>query len=831
MVILSQAGPDNPPTSQLKVHTKRRVWSGSYTGASSGPLIKLTYAPKAAEMNAEIPAWVRSAVEGKLVWRLEFEAQGDAFTPSLAGKWYPGKIQWDPAQNDPSSVKIIGDGEPYEFTIERQAGVVVDALSRPTLGIKLATDKDYDPEAYRIEALLQGQRFSPIVTLPADMAKTQGTSLQVMIKGLTSGNKEPVVLTTPAVNADKPTLYTTKEPILIADCDAVNALRLNPRTLSVKWWRNKFVGNSRDSSDDMLRWIGEFVGGDSGGTCLPLQASNGETVELRFNDASIQLPIYDSWVQAGLARQREAVTRLRAAFYKCVAGSLPNCDRNAAHTRLQMLTNYELIYGSNLLTDLHRFYLGEVYFGDSYGPAIVLMTDQELQSSYKQDLLNQGLQHPPDPTYFNPLMQAFLEGLTGQDLSPKSGQAAAAIPWTSDMESYYVHHAIRDTSDQLAGNSVKTWAENFAFGLYDGLAAATTGGQLWLVATGTDHHWVKQSGWDRFFAAVGLASNALLVVSESELANAFLNPRNVSRLAEGVEAEQTVFGSLRKGASEVEGAQLFEEIPSSVSQAERESLMLRTVHEAEAVDQPQNWLLADGAPVADTLMESQPGAVAKSRGRVEAYMKKYWGSEAKFVDPWNDQPLMDTQTTGSCNERAASYIIKKNTGLVAKEEFARDYIEGVMTDQARAPNPPRSFASIARNNGIVGGYDNFGVNAYIEEFGGKVAEVPIKQNRNTNLLAIWTQLKRGYDVKVIVDFAQRAGSAVSGLKDQIHAIVVDSIVVGDVNGAARILGARIYDSNIGRLIEVPAKVLDRVLFRKAQGYSIMTVVKFGRKSP
>jgi hypothetical protein len=56
-------------------------------------------------------------------------------------------------------------------------------------------------------------------------------------------------------------------------------------------------------------------------------------------------------------------------------------------------------------------------------------------------------------------------------------------------------------------------------------------------------------------------------------------------------------------------------------------------------------------------------------------------------------------------------------------------------------------------------------------------------------------------------------------------------VVGNVKGVPTIVAARIYDSNIGTLIEVPARVLDRVLARDIKSYSIMTVAKFGKISP
>jgi hypothetical protein len=65
------------------------------------------------------------------------------------------------------------------------------------------------------------------------------------------------------------------------------------------------------------------------------------------------------------------------------------------------------------------------------------------------------------------------------------------------------------------------------------------------------------------------------------------------------------------------------------------------------------------------------------------------------------------------------------------------------------------------------------------------------------------------------------------LPTDLHAVVVEE-VIGTVGagGKLNITAVRIYDSNVGRLIDVPARLFNRLLARDWRDGGILTLVRF-----
>jgi hypothetical protein len=838
MAIVAERTSGGRATSRLVAHTNKREWKGTFEAATSGPVVRLTHRPTAAEMNPAIPLWARQAAEGKLVWRIELTPEGENFDFFFKGKWFAGEVRWNSASSDPKSVEVSDEKTPYEFQLELNHGIAIDALELPTLSLQ-AAGQEYDADVYPISSLTMGQLFSPRLTVPAEMAKSTGSSMTVEVKSAKSGSTEQVVLKMRGVAGSGPVTYLPDQPVMISDdCSAIGVARRNPPTASVKWFREK-VARDRAQSGDSLFWT--WIAGDDPGPCLELDAEVGEAIEFRVAGAFIQVPLYPSWVQHGLARHKILLARLRMALQSVSTGMTAGGNVAAARLRLRMLDNYEKLIASDKLTDIHRFNLGELYLGDTpTAAAIVLKTDdgiyQEVQNIPRER---------PDPSFLNPLMKTFLEGLTGEDLTPRAVTVADGIQWTSGWENTLVRDKLVRTSDEIATNAVREYVKNFTFGGYEGYALWTGGAQIWIVASGTDHHGNPVTGWERFFAAVGLASTGVLTMAGAQMAidDAFRSTSWSATMGTGLRSESTLLSSAARSTDEVAKGTSFTGIPPSLAAAEREGLVLRTVADPGRSGTAVSCAVPGGKAAVTTLMESRrlPGntlsaAASAEKARITQYMRDVWGQGAKLVGEWTEKPIIPLQEGPTCQGGAANYLAYKGKGIVRTTSEARRKMVTIMREQVeefdmqpggvsfgrRARQGTRSASDFLTGPGWREGFDNLAARDYLRSMGAKVTEILPAENAKVKLRHIWSALQKNYGVKVVVDFSKSVGSTTR----ELHAVVVENVIGTTSGGRTNISAVQIYDSNIGRLIEVPARDFNRLLARDWAHGGILTIVRF-----
>ncbi len=830
-LVIVQKEPDSPINPYaLEAHSRNRVWQGTYTGLPPGHTartqnarVEFRYTPHADEMNPEIPEWARRQIAGKLIWRLEVDEAGTEIDPLLSVKWFRGEVHWTEGA-DGQKAWVDGDGVPLVFELAPQVALQVAELQGPTLSIRLESSIDYDPTANPIEALLKGQRFFVRVTLPIEMAKQVGQKITVDIKGLTKGDTERIELTAGAMVGLRPVNYTHGNAVTFADCSLLVRPQRNPQIMSIGW----IFG----------------VEGD----CLDMTILNGEIVEFVYGDIYQQVTVYNSWVQRGIAMHKEGAGRLELIYRSMQQGNYTAEQKEAARRRLQMLANYRALLASPKITDLHRFELGELYLGTqrgpgrfltssspsigiSYGPPVadltsaglIALTDGQIEEYY-QYVLRYPPAPPAEPTWFNPLLKAYLEGLTGEDLTPDAHTAAddAAIAWTSKAEAMFVRTALFQLSHELLNSFTRTTVENFAFGLYEGYVTALPGGDVYLVVTGTDHWGNKQPTWQRVLAGVGLASGAILTLAD-------INPRSLiasdiwrSRVGSGQFRHTTLLPSGTSSVRLVDGLEEIPDLPGTLKQVQREQTVLRVTADAVG-DAPTGCALrtADRATPA-TIMTQRPGSDISDFVSEVRYMERAYGPDAQMVDPFGDK-LLPTQTRPTCNELASNYAILKGTGRRIAEDEGQMLIDQIMVEQlANAPRPhqrgTRRVGDLLRGDGYLGGFDQLAMRDYLRLFGAKVAEIDRGWNRMIKLRHIWSALEKGYIVKVVLKLGPEFGA------DAFHSVIVDAVKINRSTG--RIVGVRVFDSNIGRLVDVPAARFKDLLARDVTGYGILTLIKF-----
>lgn len=852
MAIVPQL-PDEPAMiNRIEAHSDRRIWLGTFQSESrEGPArAVLTYTPKPEEMNPAMPDWARRVVSGKLVWRLELVPKGDVFNPTLEAKWYPGEVSWN--ESDRTSASVIGDGKPLEFAFEPVDAINIESLSHSMVAIKLPNPA-HDPSTDPVEALIKGQRFFVRVTLPIEIAREKGTKISVTVRSLAGGGEEQIELTGAIGKGQRPVVYSHDDPVTIADCHALLEARRNPQPLSLTWIWNK-VGQS-------------LYGAIDAGACLNINLKNEDMVEVRYGDAAVQVPVYDSWVQRGIARHVEGAARLREVYQSLLVGPYNQATKEAAHTKLRMLANYEALRSSDKLTDLHRFFVGEAYLGDGPTPQLQKRNDSIVKQGSPSDgssvanlepaesavetlvgiggmppallqtentALNNRYQHdrrnpphkPTESTYFTPLIQATLEGLTGKDLTPKAWTAGNPIIWTSEAEQFYVLREIRAASTRLAEDAVKTAHENWSFGLYDGVASATSAGGLYLLVSGKDHFNRPQPRWARVMAAVSLSSNAVLHLYGPKAASRFverIERRLPPIVGKVVQTGITALG--KRGISRVDGRAELPGVPKSVQGRKREKLSLELSHDAPSTGSDIPCAPRSLSPRAPRSLSPTQGPLedlmrdAVEQVEIHAYKNKNWGPETKILD-LDGPPVTARQQWKNCQERAVNDGIHEATGVKIDQDHGVGMMERIA--QAQKDAGLRSAASAKLEVRTVG-FDNQTTRGYLRVHGAKVSDLAPKNNSQLNLRHIKVLLQNGWLVKAIVRFGPHDG------KWGNHAVRVRKVVTDPKTGD--IVSVQLYDSNVGRILDVPAKRFQELLREAApnlegQRQGILTIFRF-----
>jgi hypothetical protein len=835
-VIVPAGGPDAPATADLLAYTDKRIWKGTFKSATSGPVVTLTYAPKADEMNPQIPEWARRASEGKLTWRVELSVKGELHDLALSGKWYAGEVRWKEGSSDASSVEVKDEKDPFEFVLELNHATELETLEAASLSIKVGSAIDYDPEVHPPEALTMGQSFSPLLSVPAEMAKRMPNRIVVEIKAVSGAGLETVELIRGEASGTRPALYRPTQPVMIYDdCASHGVGRRNPGTLSKDWVRRQIFGDMSENDSVFDHYLAEVVGYKDPGPCLQLEVNSGDSIRIGYDDMAIELPLYKSWVQNGIARHKVIADRLRAVLETAASGRMGGESVEPARRRLRMLDNYEQIVASANLADIHRFDVGDLYFGDGpSSPAIILMEDSQFLT-YAHERFVFRERNAERPTLYNDLAKAALEGLSGRDLTSQAPGAMKGVQWTSPQEEIVVHRQIAETRDEMLASAVANWVETFTFGAYDGIVTWTPAGGLWLVATGTNHRGEPQDKWTRLFAAVQLTSSAVLSFAGSLPPQAFASRARSATLGRGLKTESVILADAARNVEEGRKGAVSRGVPNRVPTATREKLSLKAASDPpQAADAAMSCATHDDALSAYTLSQvhvasaslgsSNRADLMKARQRVGSYVTTYWGPNAKFVGGWSDTPIQQLQSGPTCQGMAANFIALLLKGLHRTEAEARhgmrqammgqviefDMMPGGLPTGRRERYGTRKMDDLVKYNGFTNGFDNLATRDYLRSMGFGVTEIPPLFNRLIKLRHIWSGLQKGYGVKVAIDFAKRTGST----KFQGHAVAVTEMLgTVDATGRTAITAVRVYDSNVGRILEVPAREFEALLAR------------------
>ncbi|MEW6665954.1 MAG: hypothetical protein AB1512_12130 [Thermodesulfobacteriota bacterium] len=776
---------------RLELHSRGRVWKGIFISdpglPKDRPRLTFKYKPEAKEINPEVPEWARARIAGELEWELEVRAECDDGAVMPYAMFYPGEVVWEEGGG---VVRIAGRGKARRLNFVPENNLLIEAGADSAIGVRI--DPGRDPFIYPVEALIKHQRFHIVVRLPFDLAKEAGETITVELEGLTGGESDTVELQAGAFHGENPVNYTHPEPVTIADRTDMNEAPRNPPFLSLDW----IFSNT--------------------GNRLDLDVENGEVIQIRFQDLTFEVPVYNTFYQRGNVRFVQGAERLRAIYNSVLLGPYTRDQKEAAHKRIRMLQNYQMLIDSDKLTDIHRYRLGELYMGSLSGTGLVHLTDAQIAAAYTD---------PRDPIYrasnrtddaLNPVLQAYLEGLSGKDLSSQSHRAADDIVWTSETEKQKVLEALRSTSRSLRNELVEQTFKNLSFGMYQGLVATTGTEDVYLLMTGRDAFGRRVPDWQRLQAAIGLGSSVVLKLSAPRALQSFSARRHGDRIGLPKSAKAT-YRSIGRGSTTAVNRLADPDSPGTLKPAQKEHTYLhsREVPPERNVEPPCCASRPRGLPGSGAARKlSTEEALAEldadpSFHPNAAYLQSSYPDSLRVVEDFGGS-FRKQSSLPTCQAKTVEWIIKKRTGFEVGERELHRMITHLVDEELRA-NPNRTF--FGRGYGIQKGYENWMIRRLGRMFGMKVSEVPSGSNGRVSLRAIRAYLERGASVKAVLNL--RGGG--------MHAYHAVSIEAMEVNSRGFVTRVRFFDPNVSAVLELPARDFKDMLLDRDIGYGNVTV--------
>lgn len=784
-VAIVQANPDSP-SNALELHSHERVWEGTFNPSPNlppdQPRVKFTYKPKAEEINPDIPEAGRQEIAGTLEWILEIREECDGGAASPYAIFFPGEVKWEGDEGE--NAHITGKGKERRKNLMPEEIALVETEAESFIGISLGGGHDYD--GHPVEALTKNERFHVVVRLPEDLAREVGQSLSVTLEGKDGGDSDTLELQAGAMIEGKPVSYMNVEPVTLADGSDATETDRTPPFLSINW----VFGNTGDR--------------------LGIEAENEEIIKISYQDINFEVPLYNSWVQRGIVRFAEGAGRLRAIFDAIVAGPHTSAQKDAARKRLQMLDNYEALIASGALNDVHRYEMGELYIGDGDEKAgLVEKTDAQIEAAY-QDPRSRSFERKEQSEFMTPMVQAYLEGLSGKDLNSKSGEATKKIAWTSPTEQQQVEDSIRGTTRRLRDELIKEGYKNLSFGMYQGFVSATGTEDAYILLAGKDAFGKKVPSWQRITSAVGLASGVVLKLGGGPAVQNFASRWKGTPVGLPKKVKVTYRAKGASAATRTKGLTP-PETPKSLSPAQKRQTSMETFDNPPETNHPKNRRTLshqEAMAALDAELEQIIGPDPDKHPRA-GYIRHRYPRTLRIVK--DHQGSYGLQMHSTCQGKTLEWVVKKRYG-VAIGEMKMDKIIQDIIDKEPAGST-RLDGLGTGYKGLTGGYPNWAIREAGQRFSIKVSDIRGNMNSRVKLRGIKAFLDKGASVKAIIKL--------NGTDDALHAVSVEKIVVNKRGFPTHV---QFFDSNLAAVVELPSDEFSRMLLRDDKaGYGAVTI--------
>ncbi|MFC3228342.1 hypothetical protein ACFOGJ_13955 [Marinibaculum pumilum] len=846
-----------PFGTNVKLHTDRRVWDGSYIAAPGEAVaVRLHHRPEADEMNKLIPGWARRAKAGEVEWRIDLVPVGPSFSPRLKMLWYRQQIRWEESDAGERSAEVIDAGAPLEFDLAYVPIIAIDMQD----GVRLEAYPVGVEDPKPLLSVLQHQPFTIAAVTNEQRAKEIGPAMEVAIRPMDGGGGNSVSL-----EADVPddgiVRYRLKDPVSIANSCAQRP-RYRPPVMS-------------------FDWMGQYFSGQRG-TCLELELPAGGMVELAAGEsagnAAYRFQYYPSWVQATIALQASRMADWRTLFEAILRSDQPASAKEAAHQSLRLVYNYEKLMRLDGLTDLHRAAIGDVYTGGGNGPTaymrprnislepvepgkgLVLYTPQDVakvQNGYQADIGGGS-----STMWLDALLGDTMDTPLGSDGADTIGRRAAeatllapGVIWQfctgapedrprpeqdretqltllRDMrclEQRAVYSAVLHAGREKMNALAKTFYTGVTFGMYEGVANFTPVGDLVVLFTGRTIYGQPATSFDYWAAAAGLGLEVLVgAASLSDMMQpmrfhgarfkggsipGLVMPRKTARYLTGTAGAafdasrfRRVLDMPRKGGPRlVEVMEKIDRLPRSLSKAERDAI-------ARSL-QPQSGLL-DKAMLPGTrdvpVKLKAPGTNTPPAGnfiKLQNELTSEFGADVGVSELGRGSIFTPASKAVNDGTVAGNYALWRAIGRELTE------LEG-FTDQQRMladmlAQRPESFRARAATWGVDTPLPWAVRKQRLRASGLKVATAPLETARKMRLEDFKALLDGGWVPEVVLDMPGRR-----------RPVVLEDVLTSAAGVPEKV---RFFDPKYGALVDMDAGAFVRRLVREGQEPMIRVV--------
>lgn len=512
----------------VEVHSNKRAWKGWI----EDEVLKLSYLPRADEMNSEIPESVRKDLDGVLEWTMEVSLPDGAYGDELKAVWRRGHVEWkQKTGGEVTSYEITGEGKPIEFTLKRKPMLTVQMGGGITLDVRLAADIGMDrPEGAILQNLIQFQQIFAFVRMPEHEADKVGKTLDVNIKGLTSGATQSIRLYRTPSLPGKRVIYTHKDAFSLGECGIrearYDAGLLDPVEL-VGYVSSLFFSAYQEGSS-----LSEAMDQDmktGSGHCKDFSGEHLEHVEFSYKDAAFRLQYFDNWIGYTLARQESALENAHRVLLDLSKNAPDVKSRQVAAEKIRMIDNYWYIVDHVELTPLHKVAIGEIYLGGGGAPAKYI---QPLGAQYNcptgdlYGLLNMDpakipqfadshcLERPyePDINMGEMFKFFFLDPKAGEHAHDRYLKVMPDVQWTSPAEQNLVNYAIKYSGTKAMNDAAKQFTKTGILTLYQvttNVSVGISAADMYLLLTGYDIMGKKRPTAERIYAGLTIFNDSV----------------------------------------------------------------------------------------------------------------------------------------------------------------------------------------------------------------------------------------------------------------------------------------------------------------------------------
>lgn len=327
-------------TNRIRLFTHDRVWTGTYEDRpASDPErvqkthIDLRHSPKAAEMNPELPLWVREAIEGELEWRITLDETCCPY--ELVGAFDPGLVTYPAEGRDESRIAVengAGTPRPLRYRMAE--------TPRPEKPL---------PEA-RIEIMPLGAGLLATIARqsgadgPVTLLEEQPVDIRFMLNGEAYARAgKPARLTATVTNpgsGESATLALRRRAPLLPD--AVFYTLEKP----VSFGDDTDLSAGRDPGFMTTDWMMEAFGGQPG-TRIDLEIGRAADLTVEIAGHTRTLRVHDGMVQLMVERALADLAAREAAWAAADRDRTIGIDDwLRTHHQRQMARNVRTVIGN-----------------------------------------------------------------------------------------------------------------------------------------------------------------------------------------------------------------------------------------------------------------------------------------------------------------------------------------------------------------------------------------------------------------------------------------------------------------------------------------------------